>query len=78
MPLQVTNYANGIESLLDSLFNTSANVTPAQARANFATAFANLTKTFVQTGEVAAGIPVATTGNASNHNGATTQKGTII
>lgn len=48
------------------------------AKAEFASRWAAATETFIKTGTVPPGIPVATAGSATAQTGATTAPGTII
>lgn len=67
-----------LKSAIKSAMNQAKGIEDqAQAIDVFAEALSSAIDTFVKTGTVAAGIPVATAGTASNQTGATTGPGTI-
>lgn len=78
MALATPTYAQGIKALMDELYSNPSNISTEDARLKFANDFANLTETYIKTGEVQAGITLTSTGSASNHTGSTTGLGNIL
>lgn len=67
----------GLSASIYNLMTRFRNETEVKDK-EFADALAEAIATFVKTGEVQAGIPVATTGSATAQTGATTATGKIL
>lgn len=70
----------GLKSAIKSVLLAQRNITsdPVSAADQMAEGLANAIDAYVKTGEVKAGIPVATTGSSTAQTGATTANGSII
>ena len=67
MALDKVNFKNGLNTLLDGLYNNPSNKTPSDCRNDFANGLGDLLETFVKTGTV--NVNVATTGTATAQSG---------
>lgn len=77
MALDTPGLESGIKSLTDDLFNNPGNLTPDQARQQYATRMSQLIETFVKSGTVNVTVTVTTTGTATAQSGGGPGTGTV-